>query len=55
MAYPSFFSREIALTFLGDSIPAIGPKFTDREEAVLAARRYLQGINQMAGDRKSVV
>ena len=49
MAYPSFFSGEIALTFLGDNIPAIGPKFTDREEAVLTARRYLQGINQMAG------
>lgn len=53
MAYPSFFSGEIALTFLGDNIPAIGPKFTDREEAVLTARRYLQGINQMAGGTRS--
>ncbi len=49
MVYPSFFSGEIALTFLGDNIPAIGPKFTNREEALLTARRYLQGINQMAG------
>ena len=53
MAYPSFFSGEIALTFLGDNIPAIGPKFTDREEAVLTARRYLQGINQMAGGNRN--
>lgn len=49
MAGPPFFAGEIVLTFLGDNIPAIGPKFTDRKEAVQTARRYLAGINQMAG------
>ena len=41
MAYPSF-SQGNCLDLLGDNIPAIGPKFTDREEAVLTARRYLE-------------
>ena len=49
MAYPSFVSGEIALTFLGENIPAIGPRFANREEAVMTARRYLAGINQLAG------
>jgi hypothetical protein len=49
MADPPFFAGEIALTFLGDNIPAIGPRFADREEAVRTARRYLKEISQMAG------
>lgn len=49
MADRSIVSGDIALTFLGENIPAIGPRFKNREEAVHVARRYLTGINEQAG------
>jgi len=49
MAYRSIVSGDIALTFLGENIPAIGPRFKNREEAVKVARHYLEGINELAG------
>jgi len=49
MAYRSIVSGDVALAFLGDSIPAIGPVFKDREEAVKSARRYLEGISKLTG------
>lgn len=49
MAYQSIVSGDVALTFLGENIPAIGPRFKSREEAVKVARRYLEGINESAG------
>lgn len=52
MAYRSIISGEIALTFLGENIPAIGPRFNDREEAVRVARNYLKGINELAGGNR---
>jgi hypothetical protein len=49
MVYRSVFSGDAALTFLGENIPAIGPKFNNREEAIAVARQYLDGIHQMSG------
>ena len=49
MVYRSVFSGDAALTFLGENIPAIGPKFNNREEAIAVARQYLEGIHQMSG------
>lgn len=49
MAYRSIVSRDIALTFLGENIPVIGPRFKNREEAIKVARHYLEGINELTG------
>ncbi len=48
MAYRSIVSGDMALTFLCENIPAIGPRFKDREEAVKKARQYLEWINKSA-------
>lgn len=52
MAYRSMTSGDVALTFLGENIPAIGPRFNNREEALRVARHYLQGINKLAGGNR---
>lgn len=52
MAYRSVISGDVALTFLGENIPAIGPRFKNREEALRVARHYLQGINKLAGGNR---
>jgi len=49
MVYRSVFSGDAALTFLGENIPAIGPRFNNREEALAVTRQYLEGIHQMSG------
>ncbi|MCL6560938.1 MAG: hypothetical protein K6U74_19545 [Firmicutes bacterium] len=49
MAYRSIASGDVALAFLGENIPAIGPRFKNKEEAVKVARRYLESINKLAG------
>ncbi|MCL6559254.1 MAG: hypothetical protein K6U74_10745 [Firmicutes bacterium] len=49
MAYRSINTGEVALTFLGENIPAIGPRFKNRDEAIKVARHYLKGINELAG------
>jgi len=41
------FSGEVALTFLGENIPAIGPRFENRDEAVKAARLYFKSSNEL--------
>lgn len=50
MAYRSIVSGDVALTFLCENIPAIGPMFQNREEAVKKARQYLEGIDKSAGE-----
>jgi hypothetical protein len=56
MSYRSVFSGDAALTFLGENIPAIGPRFNNREEALAVARQYLEGIHQISGkSRKTPV
>ncbi len=52
MVYRSIVSGDIALAFLGDNIPAIGPRFKSREEAVKVARHYLEGINKLSCDTR---
>jgi len=49
MAYRSIVSGDIALTFLGENIPVIGPRFKNREEAIKVARHYLEEIEEMKG------
>jgi len=43
---------EIALTFLGKNIPAIGPKFKSKEEAVECAHNYLKMFSWASGGCK---
>ncbi len=52
MGNRSFVSGDVALTFLGENIPAIGPRFENRDEAVKAARNYVDGIGQLAGETR---
>ncbi len=49
MAYRSVVSGDVVLTFLGENIPTIGPRFKSREEAVRVARRYVGFFNKIAG------
>lgn len=49
MAYRS---GDMALTFLCENIPVIGPRFKDREEAIKKARQYLAGIDKTAAGRR---
>ncbi len=50
MAYRS---GDMALTFLCENIPVIGPRFKNREEAVKKARQYLDGISKTAGEQRA--
>lgn len=50
MSYRPIVSGDMALTFVCENIPAIGPRFKDREEAVQKARQYLEGIDKSAGE-----
>ncbi len=50
MAYRPIVSGDMAMTFLCENIPAIGPTFKNREEAVRKARQYLEGIDKSAGE-----
>lgn len=54
MAYRPIVSGDVALTFLCENIPAIGPRFQNREEAVKKARQYLEGIDKSAGDLREI-
>lgn len=54
MVYRSVFSGDAALTFLGENIPAIGPRFKDREEALAVARQYLEGIHRVSGETREI-
>jgi hypothetical protein len=54
MVYRSVFSGDAALTFLGENIPAIGPRFNNREEALAVARKYLEGIHQFTGNNREI-
>ncbi len=50
MAYRS---GDMALTFLCENIPVIGPRFKSRGEAIKKAGQYLAGIDKTA-ERRSV-
>lgn len=52
MAYRSIVSGDVALTFLGENIPAIGPRFKNREEALKVARHYLEEIKKLTGETR---
>ncbi|HOV79127.1 MAG TPA: hypothetical protein PK728_03405 [Bacillota bacterium] len=52
MVNRSFVTGDVALTFLGENIPAIGPRFKNRDEALKTARSYIEGINKLAGESK---
>ena len=52
MAYRSIVSGDVALTFLGENIPVIGPRFKNREEALKVARHYLEGIKKLTGETR---
>ncbi|MDD3653205.1 MAG: hypothetical protein PHO01_03305 [Desulfotomaculaceae bacterium] len=41
-------SGDMALAFLGEDIPAIGPRFKSKEAAVKAARQYLEKISEIS-------
>jgi len=45
------FSGEVALTFLGENIPAIGPRFENRDEAIKVARLYFERISANTAER----
>ena len=47
--YRPIVSGDIALTFLGENIPVIGPRFKNRDEAIKTARHYLEGIRELTG------
>jgi len=56
MVYRPIVSGDCALTFLGENIPAIGPRFKSKEEAMKVVRRYLEGIGKLAeGTRETPV
>lgn len=48
MALNAVISGDVALAFLGEDIPAIGPRFINREDAVRAAQQYLERINELS-------
>jgi hypothetical protein len=41
--------RGVALSFLGKDIPALGPRFQKKEEAIKVARQYLKRISEVTG------
>jgi len=47
-------SGDVALAFLGEDIPAIGPRFKNREDAVKVSRQYLERISRLSGVGRSV-
>ncbi|RJQ27505.1 MAG: hypothetical protein C4589_08310 [Peptococcaceae bacterium] len=42
-------TRGVSLSFLGENIPALGPRFQKKEEAVKVARQYIKRINEVTG------
>ncbi|OPX84651.1 hypothetical protein [Pelotomaculum sp. PtaB.Bin117] len=48
MVLKAVVSGDVALAFLGEDIPAIGPSFHNREEAMKAAQQYLDKINELS-------
>lgn len=48
MALNAVVSGDVVLAFLGEDIPAIGPRFSHREDAVKAAQQYLEKINELS-------
>jgi hypothetical protein len=48
------FSGEAALTFLGENIPAIGPRFENRDEAIKVARLYFERINELTRGAREI-
>ncbi|MHB1041586.1 MAG: hypothetical protein ACYC0Q_01950 [Eubacteriales bacterium] len=50
----SAFSGEVSLTFLGENIPAIGPRFRDRRVAIKIARRYIEKISKLTGGDREI-
>lgn len=46
-------SGDMALTFLCENIPVIGPRFKNREEAVKKARQYLAAIDITAAEHRA--
>ncbi|MGI6492598.1 MAG: hypothetical protein ACOX0T_09375 [Pelotomaculum sp.] len=52
MVNRSALSGEAALTFLGENIPAIGPRFNNRDEALAVARKYLEGNHRVSGKKR---
>ncbi|OPY58675.1 MAG: hypothetical protein A4E55_00727 [Pelotomaculum sp. PtaU1.Bin035] len=49
MALRTVVSGDVALAFLGESIPAIGPRFDDRGEALKIACQYIERIGNISG------
>ncbi|MDF9407083.1 MAG: hypothetical protein A4E52_00993 [Pelotomaculum sp. PtaB.Bin013] len=49
MVLKAVVSGDVALAFLGEDIPAIGPSFNNREDAMKAAQQYLEKINELSG------
>jgi len=49
MVLKAVVSGDVALAFLGEDIPAIGPSFSNREDAMKAAQQYLEKINELSG------
>ncbi|MDD4170312.1 MAG: hypothetical protein PHD36_08710 [Desulfotomaculaceae bacterium] len=41
-------SGDMALVFLGEDIPAVGPRFKSKEAAVEVARQYLEKISELS-------
>jgi len=54
MALKAVISGDVALAFLGEDIPAIGPKYKDRGDAMRAAQQYLERINELSGHDQNI-
>lgn len=46
-------SGDMALAFLGEDIPAIGPRFSNKEAAVQVARQYLETISELSDEGRN--
>jgi Txe/YoeB family toxin of Txe-Axe toxin-antitoxin module len=54
MALKAVVSGDVALAFLGEDIPAIGPMFKNRGDAMKAAQKYLERINELSGNDQNI-
>lgn len=46
-------SGDLVLAFLGEDIPAIGPRFKSKEAAVMVARQYLEKISELSEEGRN--
>ncbi len=52
MAHRYIVSGDVVLTFLGENIPVIGPRFKSRRQALKVARDSMEEISKLTGEGK---